>query len=108
MARLRRRNCIILQAAKELADQLTRPQPQMEVNQGTEFELSRRGSIFVQRPLPLRALTSVNDAFSDGIEDELGWAVNAQLFKNIAAVRLYGIQADVETRCHFFVRFSFR
>jgi hypothetical protein len=36
----------------------------------------------------------VDDSFADGIQNEFGSAVETQLFKDVAAVRLYGVRTD--------------
>jgi hypothetical protein len=39
----------------------------------------------------------VDDSFADGVQNEFGSAVETQLFKDVAAVRLYGVRTDEES-----------
>src|SRR5690348_17244477 len=46
---------------------------------------------------------SRNDALAHGVENQLGSAVQVQLFQDIAAVCLDGVQAQPKQRRHFLV-----
>src|ERR1700739_1684491 len=61
------------------------------------------------RPTHAKAQTRalVDDSFADGVQNEFGSAVETQLFKNVAAVRLYGVRTDEESGRDLFVGFSF-
>ena len=50
----------------------------------------------------------VDDAFADGVEDELGGSVEAEFFKDVGAVSFDRVGRDIEVGSDFLVGFAFR
>src|SRR5215469_4378287 len=75
-------------------------------------EINRTGSLPRRSPLPRRKqqqamVRLTNNAFAHGIENELGRVVQVQFLKNMTAMRLDRVRANVEGRCYFFVCLPF-
>jgi len=54
-----------------------------------------------------RSLGLVDDAFADGVKDELGGGVEAEFFEDVGAVSFDGVRGDVEVGGYFLVGFAF-
>src|SRR5260370_12527498 len=51
---------------------------------------------------------SRNHSLPHRIQDKLRHAVQVQLLQDVPAMRLYGVQTQVENRSHFFIRLALR
>jgi len=51
--------------------------------------------------------TSVDDTFADGVEDEFGGSMEAELFESVAAMSIDSVGTDVERGSDFLVGLAF-